>query len=517
MSPRSLAAALRAALLLALLALPAAPSPALASSGSKPPETIQDIPAGPFTERPQPGAIVGGRAARNGAWPWQIALFQRGRFICGGSIVNERWVVTAAHCVERAPASDFQVLAGTNDRTSGGTRVAVAGVVVHPRYNRKTEDNDIALLNLASPLRQRPIGLITPAQESRFAAAGTRATITGWGATSEGGGTPRRLQEARVPIRAQAYCRRSYGANAITARMLCAGRNSGGVDSCQGDSGGPLVVQNAAGGWLLAGVTSWGEGCARPNRPGVYTRVSQFNDWIRSHVEGGSSCYAADLRGVIRKPQNFQCLPLAANDDGTSGAVPLGFPLRFGGQRYTSVFVNNNGNLTFGAALVSPSGSLISQRRRIIAPFFADVDTRGAGSDLVYYGTARVGGRRAFIALYQNVGYYKKHSNKLNSFQVVLIEHGPRGSGDFDIEFNYSRIRWESGNASGGNNGLGGNTARVGWADGSRSFEWPGSGVAGRFLDSNSRNRLISASNVGRPGRLLFQVRSGTVRRARTS
>lgn len=515
MSPKSIAAVLCAVL---ALALPAAP--VLASSGSKPPEAPRTLPAGPFSERPQPGAIVGGKAARDGAWPWQIALFQRGSFICGGSIVQERWVVTAAHCVERAPASDFQVLAGTNDRASGGTRVAVSRVVVHPRYDRRTEDNDIALLQLASPLRQTPVRPITAAQEARFAAPGTQATITGWGATREGGGSPRRLQEARVPIRPQAYCRRHLGAGDVTARMLCAGLNRGGVDSCQGDSGGPLVVQEAGGRWLLAGVTSWGVGCARPNQPGVYTRVSQFNDWIASHIGsgGGSGCYAADLRGVVRKPQNFQCLPLAANDDGSSGGVPLGFPVRFGGQRFTQVFVNNNGNLTFGAALSTFSPVPLAQvGRRVIAPFFADVDTRAAGSGLVRYGTATIGGRRAFITLYQDVGYYDRKANRLNSFQVALIEQGARGSGDFDIEFNYSKIRWESGDASGGSNGLGGRSARVGWADGSRSFEWPGSGVAGRFLDSNNRNRLISASNVGRPGRLLFQVRNGQVRRAATS
>lgn len=486
-------------------------SPAFANAEEKPEEATVDG----LADRPVPGTIVGGRPAPAGAWPWQIALLRNGSFICGGSIVHRQWIATAAHCVEGQEPSAFQVLVGTNNLNSGGRRIAVTGVIVHPNYDSDTEDSDIALLNLAQTVSQRAVVPITPRQERNFAAPGTNATITGWGRTTEGGQISQRLMQARVPIRTPAYCRNRYGSSSITQRMLCAGLNRGGVDSCQGDSGGPLVVQNNRGRWMLAGITSWGIGCARPGQPGVYTRVSQFSKWIKDRINQVANCYARNLRPAIRKPRDFQCLQLAANDDFSAESVPIGFPVRFGGQRYSTVYVNNNGNLTFGSPLRTYTPVALSRiTPPIIAPFFADVDTRGARSDLVYYGTATVGGRRAFVALYQNVGYYNQKTNKLNSFQVVLIEQGRRGSGNFDIEFNYSRIQWETGDASGGNNGLGGNAARVGWSTGNRAAEWRGSGVAGRYLDTNRRTRLIAASNVGTPGRLVYQVRNGTVRRA---
>lgn len=495
---------------------------ALLALGSASLLTATETAAGPPPrDDPRPGLIVGGVRAAEGAWPWQIALFERDRFICGGSIVNERWVVTAAHCVEGVAASRFTVLAGTNDRTSSRPKVAVSRVIVHPQYNDRTSDYDIALLRLTEALSQTPVGLLTQADETRFAAPGTAATITGWGATAEGGSTSRRLLQAEVPIREQSYCRNRYGNAAVTDRMLCAGLNQGGVDSCQGDSGGPLVVPGAGGSWLLAGVTSWGKGCARAGYPGVYTRVARLEAWVRSEIGDDSTptgCFAAGLRPAIRQPADFACLPLAANDDGSSGAVALGFPVDFGGQRYSSVYVNNNGNLTFGRALTAfTPEALGSLGARIIAPFFADVDTRGNGNGLVYYGTATVEGRRAFVAHYQNVGYYDRKRDKLNSFQVVLIEQGKLNSGHFDIEFNYSKILWESGDASGGSGGLGGRSARVGWAHEGKAYERPRSGTPGRFLDSHPRDSLIEASNSGVPGRLLFKVRSGRVRAARIS
>ena len=154
---------------------------------------------------------------------------------------------------------------------------------------------------------------------------------------------------------------------------------------------------------------------------------------------------------------------------------------------------------------------LQSTNRVIIAPFFADVDTRGAGSGLVTYGATTYGGRSAFCVNSVNVGYYNSATDKLNSFQLLLVERFDTGSGNFDIIFNYDKIQWETGSASGGSGGLGGNSARIGYSNGvDTSFELPGSAVNGAFLDSNPSTGLIYNSRDSlQLGRYEFPVRNG--------
>lgn len=208
---------------------------------------------------------------------------------------------------------------------------------------------------------------------------------------------------------------------------------------------------------------------------------------------------------------------LAANDDGSTGLVALPFTINFFGRNFGSLFVNNNGNVTFDRSLstFTPFG-LLSTSTPIIAPFFADVDTRGSGSDLVRYGRSFgatvIGGRPAFCVDWLNVGYFSAHTNKLNSFQLVIVDRSDIASGDFDIYFNYDKTQWETGDASGGSNGLGGSPARVGYSNGiSTAFELPGSGISGAFLDSNTATGLIWKSrNSVQLGRYVFEVRNGT-------
>ncbi|HUQ92522.1 MAG TPA: putative Ig domain-containing protein [Bryobacteraceae bacterium] len=226
----------------------------------------------------------------------------------------------------------------------------------------------------------------------------------------------------------------------------------------------------------------------------------------------------AILPAQIRTNAAFRQKEVPRNDDGSAPLEPLGWTLNFFGRLRTAVFVNNNGNITFDAALptYTPFG-LNGVSREIIAPFFADVDTRSSGSQLVTYGSDTIDGRRAFGVNYVDVGYYNQHHDKTNSFQVVLIERPDTGEGNFDIEFNYARITWETGDASGGTNGFGGVPASVGWSNGSglpgTSFELTGSLVAGAFLDSGPyslvRNRTAGVS--GRSGRWTFRARGGTV------
>lgn len=207
---------------------------------------------------------------------------------------------------------------------------------------------------------------------------------------------------------------------------------------------------------------------------------------------------------------------LAPNDDGSTGLVDIGFIANFFGVQRNQLYVNNNGNVTFDSPLstFTPFG-LTATARQIIAPFFADVDTRNPASQPVTYGNGTVDGRNAFGVNWQNVGYYPSRADKLNSFQLVLVDRSDIGTGNFDIEFNYDQIQWETGGASGGTNGLGGNSARAGFSNGTgdpgTSFELAGSAVNGAFLDSGPNSLVANQLNSNVDGRYIFAARDGSV------
>ncbi len=260
-------------------------------------------------------SIVGGAPAQQGAWPWQVRLSittQEGSFLCGGSLVSDQWVLTAAHCIEDAGATvspaNITVRAGSLQRDSGGVVMGVSRVIKHPAYESVTTDNDIALLRLSSPLPLSktisPIAPLSASQEQQLAAANTLATVTGWGTTSPGGTASATLMQAQVPLIGMSDCanQSAYGSGQLSDNMLCAGYKQGGKDACQGDSGGPLVVPNGQGGHVLAGIVSWGESCAAPDYPGIYTRVANYQPWLQTHtqlalgaplLDCGSACVAS--------------------------------------------------------------------------------------------------------------------------------------------------------------------------------------------------------------------------------
>ncbi len=212
----------------------------------------------------------------------------------------------------------------------------------------------------------------------------------------------------------------------------------------------------------------------------------------------------------------FSSSTLAANDDGSTAFVSFGFlnPLNFYGVSYTGAYLNNNGNMTFTGPLATftPFG-ITAGSLPMIAPFFADVDTYGAGSALMTYGSGTFGGRAAFGQTWDGAGYYGSHYDRLNKFQTLLVDRSDIAVGDFDIYFNYDQIQWETGDASGGSGGMGGVPAHAGYTNGAGSyFEFAGSGVSGAFLDGGpAATSLINNSNIGVDGRYLFQVRSGVV------
>lgn len=234
--------------------------------------------------------IVGGTVAAANAWPWQVQISNGGKHWCGGALLSERWVVTAAHCVQGQSVDTMEVRAGSLLREVGGQTRAVQRGIFHPDFGiAATYDHDIALLELAAPVNlaasTQAIAPLRSFEEVVLAPTGTLATVTGWGTTGQGIYASNLLQ-ASMPLWSAPECRLHTGfmATEITDNMLCAGELAGGKDACQGDSGGPLVVPNGRGGYVLGGIVSWGEGCALPGYPGVYTRVAFYQSWLEKHT-----------------------------------------------------------------------------------------------------------------------------------------------------------------------------------------------------------------------------------------
>ncbi|TRY56323.1 hypothetical protein DNTS_031855 [Danionella cerebrum] len=233
--------------------------------------------------------IVGGTTVNSkGVWPWQVSLQYSGRHLCGGSIITPQWILTAAHCVnEYSNPRSWRVFAGylTRSEMLSAVGSSVERIVMH-NFDPKTNDNDVALMKLTFALTitsdVRPVCLPNKGQ---FFTAPRECYVTGWGALSSGGSTSQTLQEARIHLIDRDLCNnRAVYHGQVTDSMICAGRLEGGIDSCQGDSGGPLVTQQNSLWWLM-GVTSWGDGCALRNKPGVYGNVTYFLDWIYEQMQ----------------------------------------------------------------------------------------------------------------------------------------------------------------------------------------------------------------------------------------
>jgi len=241
-------------------------------------------------------AVVGGHDAAPGAYP-AVAEITFGPFLCTGTLVTPDWVLSAGHCgsvtgaAVASPASwppqliDVRI-GGVNQ--NDGEQRSVSQVIVHPNY-LATSGYDISLLKLSQSSTMAPTQVAGGGERSIWN-AGALETIVGWGATEEGGDLPDNLQEARVPITTDQYCAGAYS-DFDPATMVCAGFPKGGVDTCQGDSGGPMFGRTSAGALRIVGTTSFGEGCARPGKPGVYARVADatLRPWIAETTGTGVS------------------------------------------------------------------------------------------------------------------------------------------------------------------------------------------------------------------------------------
>lgn len=241
--------------------------------------------------------IVGGVDAKAEHWPWMVSLqsvttdtsatpYQK--HFCGGSLIADRWILTASHCIYGQSSDELQVRIGAHDigtdNPQAGHLAKVKRILAHSRYDNVTTNNDIALLELETPSNATKIQPATATEFSQVA-IGTALTVAGWGSTSETGEGSKILKQVDVALVSDAACeaaRNGTEGSGINENMLCAGPKEGGKDSCYGDSGGPLMVQQS-GTWKQLGAVSWGVECGGQNQYGVYAKVPNYIDWFRQH------------------------------------------------------------------------------------------------------------------------------------------------------------------------------------------------------------------------------------------
>uniref|UniRef100_A0A8C9HLJ5 Peptidase S1 domain-containing protein n=1 Tax=Piliocolobus tephrosceles TaxID=591936 RepID=A0A8C9HLJ5_9PRIM len=219
-------------------------------------------------EFPSVERIADGRIARKGDWPWQTSLQVEGIHLCGASLVSEEWLLTATHCFDFEKNPKLWMASFGITVSPSLMRRRMESIIIHENYAAHKHDDDIAVVKLFTP--------IIFSNESKV-------FVTGWGALKLDGPFPNMLREVEVEIISNDICNQVhvYG-GAVSSGMICAGFLSGKLDACKGDSGGPLVIARDRNAWYLVGIVSWGIDCGKENKPGLYTKVTHYQDWIKS-------------------------------------------------------------------------------------------------------------------------------------------------------------------------------------------------------------------------------------------
>lgn len=317
---------------------------------------------------PRTAKIIGGSPTDPEAWAWMAGLVPKDSsasgVYCGASLIAKDWILTAAHCVIEKNSSSIDIIINQAQLDgSEGERLAVSAIIMHPLYNDVTLENDIALLKLATPSEITPIQILSPFTTQDDARK--VATALGWGTTSATTEQyPLDLHQVKLPIIDNGLCRVSMGD--ITDDMLCAGAGLGRKDTCFGDSGGPLIVfDNESSSWHLAGITSWGFGCAERDFYGVYTRLKKYAVFISDQICSPTESLAPvtlklDIRG------NRVDLNWLSSDD--ASGYRLNYAPYPGAQTIYSLDMNQSSNFSalFGSgsayyvAITSYKGNCLS-------------------------------------------------------------------------------------------------------------------------------------------------------------
>ncbi|XP_048027529.1 uncharacterized protein LOC125255961 [Megalobrama amblycephala] len=473
--------------------------------------------------------IVGGENASAGNWPWHVSLQIFDYHICGGSLINHEWVLTAAHCVSFSPSASYWTvyLGSQNISVSNPNEVSrgVQSIIIHPDYDPYQFTNDIALLRLSEPVNFTSyISPICLAANDSVFHTGTTCWSTGWGEIGFVGAEPNSgtLQELQINVvgNKECDCRFQdfpFWDIPITPTMICAGGETG-KGTCFGGSGGPLQCKQGSV-WILAGVTNLGISCYTNNTPDSYARVSEFQNWILENVNGSDIGFVTFKSDGEDKDSSFLCngeetglfypfgngdIENPSEDDGSSPIVFLEKPFVYSGRVYQQTYVNNNGHLTFDGPLSEPVPNyLLSQvNRDIIAPLWTHMDntvngtisyhqvTRGglllAASNHInqYFPNLNFTASWLFIATWDKVPYFN-NSQSSSSFQVVLVSGGSLSF----VMMNYGNI--------------------------SSTDQWFQAGYG--TIDSTNyssvpvpdENKLSNSSNVNVPGRWVFRVDGG--------
>lgn len=337
--------------------------------------------------------IILGENAKKGAYPWMVSIQskdskapfnERGGHFCGGSLIAQNYVLTAAHCLGGGAAEDIEVRIGGHDlseESTAGTKFSVKRIISHWDYNDSTINNDIALLELASDANMSQVKPISNVEAANVR-AGENLTVMGWGLTSlDAEKLPAILQEVDVPLVDSATCERIMRQEDEQnfEVMLCAGDIKGGKDSCQGDSGGPLVVKQL-GEYRQIGIVSWGTECGGANQFGVYAKVSSFEGWLAQNMSHLSQTGQVSL-GYIPVDHT---MPLTLSVQNNSDSAQTVFRQKTSNSNIATLQANNciNKTIAAGASCTFDVKIKSSQAESFRLTLESDINNQGSDATL---------------------------------------------------------------------------------------------------------------------------------------